>query len=162
MTTETKRGAFDWITAKELRAELKAKLGLNAKKVSCSTGSSNQYLTIWIRDASVDIKQVEEFVKQFNTWTMDMSDYVEGQSIYVKTTGEVDAIHAAPYINEIKDMIPKMIENQGIQLSTGAFLFCEQHEVYVCRDQKRGCYIRRYNVNEPYSIEALALQMSKI
>jgi hypothetical protein len=96
-TIEFPRRSNKWIEAPELRGLLKQTLGLNARKVSVSARHSTQYLTVTVRDASVDLKAVEKFCASLNTWTMDQTDYVSGQSINVTTTREVDEAHAAPF-----------------------------------------------------------------
>jgi hypothetical protein len=157
-----------FFTTAELRQLLKQNLGLNARQVTVSGRNSITYLTITVRDASVDVAKVKEFAKSCDTWKCDQSDYCSGQSINVETTKEVDAIHAAPFVAEISATVKKMQDGGtgcGDKLSTGAFLWRQDREYYVGRmDGNRGCYVWRADVDafQPWAITALALQMSRI
>jgi hypothetical protein len=161
------RKSNEWIDAPQLRTLLKQNLGLNARQVTVSRGHSLQYLAITIRDASVDISAVEAFAKSLDTWQMDQTDYVTGQSISVRTSSEVDAIHASQMIDEIRVMIPKFDHcGQGEKLSTGAILWrgIDAHGFYVQRGQKRGQNVHDWDVmnRTEWALEALARQAARI
>ena len=120
-TIEFPRRANQWVEAPELRGLLKQTLGLNARKVSVSARHSTQYLTVTVRDASVDLKALERFCASLNTWSMDETDYVSGQSINVTTTREVDEAHAAPFLEEAAKIAAELeCAGQWIPASTGA------------------------------------------
>lgn len=158
------RKSNQWTTTQELRSLLKTNLGLNSRQVSVSKGHSTQYLTITIRDACVNIAKVKEFAKSFNTWNMDITDCVTGQSIEVKTTDEVDVIHAANFIEEIKATIPFCEVGSGQPLSNGCVLWLDKQGFYVGRDQKRMHYIYEFDVRKgtDWAIQGLALQVARI
>lgn len=166
-TLETiSRSRNDYVTPAELRSLLKANLGLNARKVTVSTGSSTTYLTITIRDAGVDIAAVKAFASKFNTWTIDNTDYCEGQSVRVTTTREVDDTHAAPHLEEIRAVVARIGESSIETLSNGKRLWSCDREFHVTAndDRDRGCYIQACAVRagEAYAIRALALQMARV
>lgn len=161
------RKPSDWLTTAQIRAMLKNNLGLNSRQVTVSKRHSQQYLDITIRDAAVAVAKVQEFAKSLSTWTMDNTDYCSGQSINVSTTGEVDAIHAAPFLEEIKRVIPTMApgETHGLGLSNGSVLWLGGHQgFYIGREQERGSYISEHDARagKDWAIQALALQMAKI
>lgn len=163
MTTLT-RSSNDWISPAALRVLLKNNLGLNARKVTVREGHSRQYLTITIRDASVDRNAVKAFASTFSTWHMDNTDYVTGQSISVETTREVDAIHAAPYIEEIKAAMEKVEMGSGIKVSNGAFFWLTSQGFYFSRDLKRTPYVSEPDARRgaEWALRALGLNMSQI
>lgn len=161
----------EWVTTEQLRVLLKNNLDLNARKVSVSRRSSNRYLSITIRDASVDIKAVEDFAAKFNTWTMDNTDYVEGQSIDVSTTREVDAAHAAPFVVEILAKIATAKSNLGQTLANGSMLWLDEQGFYISSGVKhassgfkRMSYIYESDARAgtDWAIHRLALQASRI
>ena len=166
-----KRKPFEWVTPAELRGILKEKLGLNARKVSVSSsrGCGNQYLTVTVRDAAVDIAAVSRAVSEFNTWHMDMTDYVTGQSISVKTTAEVDEAHAAPFIPAIKALLPRLAEIKGceiLEVMPGVLLDYENGGNAYVRDGKgeRGQNVYAWDLvnGKDYAIEALAKHIHQI
>lgn len=171
MTENIKRSSNDWVTTAQLRALLKSNLGLNSRQVTCAKSHSTQYLEITIRDPLVNRAAVKSFAKSFSTWNMDNTDYVSGQSVNVSTTKEVDAAHAAPYIGEIKAMIPRVAEllqgdgsGGGLTLSTGAVLWVDRQGFYVGREQERQHYVRAMDdlAGKDWAVESLALQMSRM
>lgn len=94
------RKSSDWLAPSEIRTLLKKNLGYTSRQVTVSARHSRQYVTVTVRDASVDLARVESFRKSLDTWSMAQDDVVSGQSIEVRTTSEVDAIHAAPFVDE--------------------------------------------------------------
>lgn len=161
------RSSSDFIEPSALRALLKSNLGLNARKVTVSARSSVQYLTITIRDASVDVQAVKDFAAKLYTWSMDQSDYVSGQSINVELTSEVKTALAAPFIEEIKRVAPTVGMNKGEGLSTGAVLWLTDQGFHIERTtpgSKRGTYIWAFDVlaGTEWAIGKLALDASQI
>lgn len=159
-----------FVTPEELRTLLKQNLGLNQRQVTVRTGCSTTYLTVTVRDPKVDLKTVRDFCAKFDTWTVDNTDYCEGQSVDMTTTREVDDAHAAPFLDEIKAAIAKLLSIDkstsayaSVPLSTGANLVYDDGEVYVRRDiQNRGSRIRHYEVENDWAVRALALQAARI
>ncbi len=153
-----------------LRALLKQNLGLNARQVSVSKGHSYTWLTITVRDASVDLEAVKAFAAPFDTSHTDVTDYHTGQSVDVKTTREVDDIHAAPHVEDIKRAIALIKSGTvgcGTRLANGKLLWCNDREYYVTADlnsSRRGCYIYAHDVDSgaEYAIRALALQSARV
>lgn len=164
------RSPREWVTTADLRALLKSKLGYNAKQVSAKCRHSQQYLDLTIRDAGVDVAAVTAFAATLDSWSMDQTDYCTGQSVNVSTTGEVDAIHAAPFIEEAKSAVAKIMASAnacGTKLANGKYLWKNDHEYYVLSDLnggKRGCYIQSYEVENgtQWAIAALALQIARV
>jgi hypothetical protein len=161
------RSNREFVTPAQLQALLKNNLGLNARQVTVKKRSSTTYLTITVRDASADLAKVKAFARQFNTWTMDNTDYCEGQSVDVATTKEVDVAHAAPFIDEIKRVTATMSDGKIEILSNGKELwFCDREFYVKAVDDSgaRGCYIRSYEVKAgtDWAIAALALQAARV
>lgn len=159
------RNSFDWIEPVELRALLKNNLGLNARQVSVSSKHGTQYLKITIRDARVDVHAVKEFAKSLNTWEMDVTDYVTGQSIEVTTSDEVDDAHAAPFLDlarEIAQAATDMPERSVKALDDvldGLLLNVERGEMWLSRGGARRPYRRGYELRESWAIRAIALDI---
>lgn len=169
MNTETlslPRSNRDYITPAALRQLIKASLGYNARQVTVSTGSSTRYLTITVRDAAVDVAKVRAAAATLDTWTIDNTDYCEGQSLHVVTTKEVDAIHGAPYVAEIKATIAKLGESHGLKLSNGKMLWQDDRNFWITANggADRGCYIDGFSVRNgiEWAINALALQAHRV
>jgi len=164
MTNTIERNCNDWATTQELRALIKKNLGFNAKQVSCSKGHSNQYLTITVRDPKIDISKVYEFAKSFNTWSMDNTDYVQGQSVNVATTREVDDIHCIPNLEELKACIPLAVMGSGVPMKNGLTLWLDDRGYYIGKDQKRTHYVSTWDVQNgtEWAIKSLALNMARI
>jgi len=143
---------------------IKSNLGLNARQVTVSKSSSIQYLRVTIRDAAVDIKAVKSFAKALDTWTMDQTDYCEGQSVHVDTTREVDDAHASPFIAEIERLVPQLSEYGGVKLSTGAVLWGYDRDFYVSREGSRGpnVWAPEVRAGKDWAIRSLALQAARI
>lgn len=164
------RSSSQFVTPVQLRLLLKTNLGLNARQVSVCKGSSLTYLTVTVRDPSVDVEEVRKFVSTFNTWNMDNTDYVTGQSVHVETSREVDQAHAAPFLAEIATATAALLAgepNTVHVLSNGKRLWRSDGEFHVVRDadcSARGTYIREYNVaaRDAWALEALALQMARV
>lgn len=161
-------------TPAEIRATLKSQLGYNARQVTVSAPGSNTYVTITIRDASVDVEKVQALAKSLHTWSISQDDVASGQSVHVKLTDEVRAALAAPFIPEITAALQKLAasvivgESDSIQLSTGAFL-CRDfagRDIYVCRvsNQARGNYVWAADALAlaPSAVLALALQAKNV
>lgn len=160
----TTRSNRDYIEAPALRALIKQNLGYNARQVTVSGGSSIRYLTVTVRDPAVDLQKVRQLAKSLDTWTMDVTDYCEGQSVNVKTTSEVDDAHGAPFVAEIAATVPTVPEGKGVTLSNGCVLWHSDGEFYVTRGTARGCYIRARDVliMTDWAIKALALHMARV
>lgn len=168
-----KRDSNNHTTPAELRALLKQTLGINARQVSVSKGHSYTWLTITVRDASVDLEAVKAFASPFDTSQTDVTDYHTGQSVEVTTTKEVDAVHAAPHVEDIKRAIAVIVSGSqgcGVQLANGKYLWRSAErggDYYVLRDLNgvhRGCYIWGADVEQGtnWAIEALALQAARV
>jgi len=160
------RAPSEYIEPAALRTLLKANLGLSARKVTVSARNSINYLTITIRDASVDIQAVRDLAASLSTWSMAIDDYVSGQSINVELTEEVKTALAGPLLEEIKRVSAKVVLNQGEGLSTGAVLWLTDQGFYIARSAtgKRGTYIWQHDVRagSEWAIAKLALDASQI
>lgn len=158
----------EWVTPAQLRALLKSNLGLNARQVTVAKGHGLQYLDITIRDASVDLAAVEAFAKSFNTWNMDETDYVSGQSLDVKTTREVDDSHAAPFMTaaaKVAEYAEGMAETGCASFNdvvAGLELNKHQGEIWLSRGNARRPYRRGYELRQDWAIRALALDMATL
>lgn len=160
------RKPSDFIQPKSLRALLKQSLGLSSRKVSVSKGSSITYLTITVRDASVDLQAVKDFAARLSTWSMSIDDCCTGQSISVEIPREVKASLAAPFIEEIKRVAPTVRMDSGERLSTGAILWLTDQGFHISRPdtQKRGTYIWSHDVllGAEWAVSKLAFDASQI
>jgi hypothetical protein len=168
--TTLPRSKSAFVTQAELRALLKSNLGLNARQVTVRKGHSTTWLTITVRDPSVDLAAVKAFARPFDTSYMDQTDYHSGQSVEVDTTTEVDDAHAAPHIEEIKLAVERIKSGQcgcGTKLSNGKRLWSNGRDYYVMADLnsiERGCYIWGADVESgnAWAIRALAIQMARV
>jgi hypothetical protein len=160
------RESRHYIEPSALRALLKTNLGLNARKVTVSTRSSIQYLTITIRDASVDVQAVKALAASLYTWSMAVDDYVSGQSVTVEITESVKAALAAPFIEEIKRVAPTVARQSGESLSTGAILWLGDQGFHIerCDGGKRGTYVWEHDVlaGTEWAVAKLAFDASQI
>lgn len=169
-TTTAPRGKSEWTTPTELRALLKSELGLNAKQVTVSKRGSIEYLTLTVRDPLVDLLAVTEWAAQFNTWTMDETDYCEGQSLHVETTKEVDRAHAAPWMATVEALLPDLdsTEVEGClaldAIRPGLVIWRDRCDFRVDFKRERSCYRPRTAVlaRESWVIEALALDIARL
>lgn len=135
------RKSGDWLENSEIRGLLKQNLGYTAKQVSVRARHSSQYVTITIRDASVDIARVEAFAKSLSTWSMGMDDVVTGQSIDVTTTREVDAAHAAPFLEEAFQIAFELTEAGRVKTaSNGVDVISQGFDFIVQRGSGRYRY----------------------
>lgn len=89
-----------FLTTAEIRSILK-KAGFKANQVSVKAPHGNQYVTVTVRDAEVKVSAVENALKGTNTWNMDQTDYVTGQSVHVEISREVRTIHAASVADKV-------------------------------------------------------------
>ena len=80
---------MDYLETRDVASLLKSELGLNSRQASVKKQSSDQYLKITIRDASVNPRLVRNFAKRYSTWKMDNTDLCTGQSIDVALSKEV-------------------------------------------------------------------------
>jgi len=162
------RKSNQWLDAKDIRNLLKQNLGLNSKQVSVSKGHSTQYMKLTVRDASVELAKVEAFARALDTWNMDVTDYVTGQSLTVETSEEVDAIHRAPFIAKVHELIalvPTMEDKAALILDDvcdGLRLWKDAGEVWFTRGERRRCYRRTRSLSEDWSVEALALDIARL
>lgn len=164
------RSSNDWTTPAALRVLIKENLGYNARQISVRRRSSNQYLEIVVRDASVNLPAVEAFAAKLATWSIDNTDYCTGQSVHVETTREVNDLHAAPFIEEIKTAVKVILtpdNGTGTKLSNGKWLWKSDQGYWVTAELnggKRGCYIWPFDVETgtDWAISALALQMARV
>ena len=154
----------DYVTPETLRALLKSNLGLNARKVSVRQGSSIRYLTIVVRDPSVDVAAVEAFANHFYTWTMDNTDYCEGQSVSVDLSDGVHAAFVARFKDEILASLDEAKAQGGKTLSNGKLLRHSWHGYHVENGEKRGTYVQDFDVDRrtPWAVDALALQAAQV
>ena len=115
------RKSSTFLDTAEIRALVKKNLGYTSKQISVSARHSRQYVTMTVRDATVDLDRVEHFRKSLDTWIMAIDDCVTGQSIEVCTTSEVDAIHAAPFVEEAAQIAFELTQpGQWKRASNGA------------------------------------------
>lgn len=157
------RDSNKWIEPAELRALLKTNLGLNARQVTVKKDSSLRYLSIIIRDAGVDIGKVKQFAKGFSTWSMDMTDYVTGQSVNVYLTREVEDALAAPFLQVIEAAaLPG--DRAGLEILPGFMIWNIDGWVHL---SARGSQDRTTNVGlfdvkmkTPWAIRSLALNLA--
>jgi len=161
------RRPHDYLSTAQVRALIRQNLGYNNKQVSVSQRHSLQYLTVTVRDPKVDLARVIEFADHLDTWTMDQSDYCEGQSLNVQTTDEVDAAHAAPFIEEIKAKAAALstdTNGRAFSLSNGKMLHKSDQGYYVTNGDQRGTYIWPHDVERgsQYAIASLAKQAARV
>lgn len=131
------RSSNQFLETKEVAALLKQNLGLNARKVTVSARNSTTYLTVTVRDASVDLAAVTAFCKSLDSWSMDQTDYVTGQSISVATTPLVDAAHAAPFMAEAVAIAQKISDGVAwVEASNGAHVSKPSWNMEVSRPGK--------------------------
>jgi hypothetical protein len=157
------RKSNDWTTPAELRTLLKANLGLHAKQVSVKQGHSLCYLTITIRAASVNVAAVEQFAKTFNTWSMDMTDYVTGQSVDVVLSDEVREALAAPFIPVIESAtLPD--DRQGTEIVPGVMLWNVDRNCYLSSrtssDRSQNVWTQDLAMKSPCTVRRLALSLA--
>lgn len=158
-------------TTAEVRAILKT-AGFNARQVSVRQSSSQTYLTVVVRDPSVDVAKVKSAIKPLHTWSMDQTDYVTGQSVHVETTPEVDAALAAPYIELATELCKKVAESRETSYAIPGFQSCylmQGHHDRVYSVNKFGADQRGHNVwvsetedGNTDAIKQIALQISQI
>lgn len=164
------RSARNWLTTADLRALLKSQLGLNSRQVTAKCRHSQQYLDLIIRDASVDVAAVQAFAAGLDTWSMDNTDYCSGQSVNVSTTSEVNAIHAAPFLDEARAAVAKIVSGEvgcGTQLANGKYLWKTDQGYYVMRElngRERGQYVFAWDAENgtEWAISAIALQIARV
>jgi len=111
---QPKRSLTSWRSAKEV-ANLLKEAGWNSSKVSVKAPRL-QYVTVTVRDASVDVAAVKEFCDNLDTWSMGLDDVASGQSITVQTTEAVNMAHAAPFVETIKkaaSALAKLVDEEG-------------------------------------------------
>ena len=168
-TLELPRTVKKDITPAELRAKIKTELGYNARQVTVSCGSSHTYLRIHVRCPKVDTKRVEELAASLHTWTMDQSDYCEGQSVHVEETAEVRRHRAAPFLAEITAALTALAadkELSSVSLSTGAYLFRSDRDIYVCRPSNNarghGVWAHSALALDASCVTTLALQAARV
>jgi len=158
----------EYITPAQLRALLKSNLGLNARQVTVAKGHGLQYLDVTIRDAAVDVAAVEAFAKTFNTWNMDQTDYVTGQSITVGTTAAVDAAHAAPFMEAALKLAEyaEGMKETGVasfnDVAEGLYLNKDRGEIWLSLGQARRPYRRGYELRQNWAIRAIALDIATL
>lgn len=95
----------NWFTPAEIRTLLKERLGLKASKVTVSSEFANEYVTITIRKADVNVARVERFADTLNTWRSNHDDTHDGQSVSVSITDGVREELASPYIEPVMTAI---------------------------------------------------------
>lgn len=160
------RKANDWVSVSELRSLIKSNLGYNARQVTVSKPHGNQYLHVTVRDAKVDFRKVEEFAKSFNTWTIDNTDYCEGQSINVRSTDEVNNAHAQPYIEEVKRLVSIAEMGHGYDLSNRFTLWLTEQGFYVSDcGNSRSQYVNEFDARNDvhgWAINRLALAVARL
>ncbi len=154
----------DYVTPETLRALLKSNLGLNARKVSVRQGSSIRYLTIVVRDPSVDVAAVEAFAKHFYTWSMDNTDYCDGQSVSVSLSSNVKEALIAQFKGEILASLAEAKAQGGKTLSNGKLLRFSCYGYHVETSERRGSHISQIDVEQqtPWAVDALALQAAQV
>ena len=134
------RKSNDWLENSEIRKLLKQNLGYTAKQVTVSARHSRQYVSITVRDACVDVAQVKAFGKSLSTWSMTIDDVVTGQLIEIKTTREVDAAHAAPFVEEAFQIAFALTEpGKAKTASNGVYVICQGHD-FICKRQNSNDY----------------------
>ena len=153
-----------------IRERIKKELGYNARQVSVRQhpcGYSDSF-TFTVRDATVDIKKVEAFAHQFESIRRDeyTQEILSGANTYVntRTTESVDAIHAAQYIEAVKNAIvnlEKESENNRLCL-VGNTEYCVGWEEWSDRKVYSLWYHRHlFSFNDP-SCAAIAIARGRI
>ena len=73
-----------WLTTEEVKNRIKTEMGLKGNQFSVRAEHSTQYIKVSIcrgQEANVDRARLEAVCRGMDTWSMDMTDYVTGQSI---------------------------------------------------------------------------------
>lgn len=111
---------------KEIRKQLKEKLGYNSRQVSVKENSIslNWSFTFTIRDSSVDYQKVEEFAKSIRNidWDEHHQEILSGANTFtdVCISDEVKDQWAAKYLPqlmEIKDDLSQLDDRKGISVA---------------------------------------------
>jgi hypothetical protein len=122
------------INRQQIQRLIKNNLGFDSRQISVSVSKSLQYVTLTVRDASVDLDRVRCFRKSLDTWSMAQDDVVSGQSIEVRTTIEVDATHAAPFVDEAAQIAFELTQPGQIKVAkNGNFVICQGFDFIVQR-----------------------------
>jgi hypothetical protein len=121
------------------------------------------YLVITILDPSVDFDAVELFAKTFDTFRMDETDYVTGQSVEVVLSDKVRETLAACYRFQIANCpIPE--RNQGHDIAPGVTMWNVDNEVWLERraDRKRSGRVltSELKIKARSSVDHLAVQLA--
>lgn len=144
---------------------IKAATGYNSRQCSVRMNSSLQYVTVTVRDAAVNVEAVKAACAELNTWTMDTTDYVEGQSVRVETTDEVKAAHAAPFLATVEALEMPTEQTGGVEIVPGVYLILDSHNVYVsdCNgNRSQFLYARDFESRNKYTMQAAALYVAQI
>ncbi len=159
------RDSHKWLSPIDVQRLLLNNLGLNRSQATVRKSSGMQYLVITIHDPRVDILAVEDFAKSLDTWTMDQTDYVSGQSVNVRTTQKVDDMHRAKFLAPVADIMDELLslpDGQGIPLELPegrVIVFKENQGAHVYKDGKRSTshYLAGYGL-----VKGLALSVARI
>ena len=165
---ESKRPRFH--TAQEIRDILKAK-GANASKVSVKVGSSLTYVTVTIRDHTVKAI-VEAACKELHTWSMDNTDYVEGQSVHAEMSEAAKAAYRAPFM-ELAGTLhqgEELRDGQGREVAPGILLWHNRGYYYLATRYSTGnlevrgsqIWAQDFVVGKDYSIERMAYWLAEL
>lgn len=157
------RNKNQWITPQELRALLKNNLGITAKQASVKKGCGVRYLDITIRDPRLDFRAVEKFAKTLDTWSMDETDYCDGQSISVHLSDEVKTAMIQKYLH-IAQAFELPPVGQCAEVLPGVYMCHADHNCYLWRDDNkdRSQYMYSYNIanKTPWAIEGFAYKIA--
>lgn len=159
------RKKTDWITPQELRALLKNNLGITARQATVKKGCGVRYLDITIRDPHVDFRAVEKFAKTLDTWSMDETDYCDGQSITVHLSDEVKNAMIQKYLHIAQAFVmPAM--GQCAEVLPGIHMIHVDHNCHLWRadNNERSQYMYSYDIanKTPWAIEGLAYKIALI
>ncbi len=150
-------------TTAEIRQILKA-AGINSKRASVAARHSLTYVTITVRDHTA-LAATKAAVKGLNTWSMDNTDYVEGQSVTVTLSDEAREAISAPFVATVEAAaIPEM--NSGNEILPGVILWNTQQGVYVSKSnsQERRPYVCAFDIEAkpPWAISRLAFNIAEL
>lgn len=148
------------ITTQELRSILK-KSGFNSRQVSVKQNSSLTYLTVTIRDAKVTVESIKSVTSQYNTWHMDNTDYVTGQSINVVLSDEVKDMLADAQLDFVTSLATPE-DSSGNRVGDLTFWNCDGY-VYFTKKGESGSRngkvsVLDFEMRTPWAIRSLALQ----
>lgn len=150
-------------TTKEIRAALKTKLGYNSRQVSVKErqGGLSWSFTLTVRDASVNLKKVEEFAKgnEDIDRCQASGEILSGGNtfMFVRVTEEVEAAWAEKYINEVESGLASLEASKfnSARINDRVSIFSDDYWVTVYVDGRGGMRFA------PKSAKAIATYLYK-